>query len=166
MIVPDDLEAFLQRAAQQRKKRRPEIVILEPTSAPPTATPPTPPVKRLAPQPVDVVVAEPVSEVPLGLGVDAHVKQHLDSRAFDERASHLGEAVDRADDDLEARLHQVFDHRVGQLGAPGQVSVSVSEQVANQVTAEIIESFRTPDSLRHIIIMNEILTPAFRRWKK
>jgi hypothetical protein len=164
--MPDDLEAFLQRAAQQRKKRRPEIVVLDPAATPPQAPPPPRPAARPVARPAPVVLAEPISEVPMGLSVDAHVEQHLDSRAFDERASHLGETVDRADDELEARVHQVFDHRLGQLGAPGQVSVSISEEIANQVTAEIMDSFRAPESLRRVIIMNEILTPAFQRWKK
>jgi len=172
--MPDDLDSFLQRAAQQRQRRKQaEIVILEPsagdlvpTSPPPrTIAPPVrqaPPPRPSQPRPV-VVIAEPVAP-PRGEDVAQHVATHLDSRQFERRASHLGERVEQADDTMQAHLHQVFDHSVGSMGAPGQVVQSGDDAAAAQMSFEIMDTFRDADNLRRAIILNEILTPPSHRW--
>jgi len=177
--VPDDLDSFLQRAAQQRQKRKQaEIVILEPaTSSTPTpAPPPAPRPPRTAPQPPQPRPARPAQPKPVIViaeqvparteDISAHVATHLDSRQFEQRASHLGERVGLADDNLEAHLHQVFDHNVGSMGVPGQVVQSTEDAAAAAIQSDIMDAFRDADSMRRAIILNEILSPPGRRWRR
>jgi hypothetical protein len=158
--VPDDLDDFLRRAAQQRKKRRPaEIVILEPgAQQPPRAAPPP-----AAPKPLPEIVEAP----PLTSGsVSDHVASHLNTRHFDsqkfaDRAAHLGEDVDQADEHLEAHLQQVFDHRVGKLT---DEAIAVTQDDVPPMAAIVHELLRSPEDLQRAIILNELLTPRFGQW--
>ena len=127
-------------------------------------------------------------EPELGAGLSSHVSQAMDNRAFSERASHLGEVVGLADDDMDAHLHQKFDHQVGQLrsttAAAPLVSASPSfeqsrhgdagaapagagdaaAQAAGVSAAEIAQLLRTPRNIRYAVIMNEVLTRPLERW--
>jgi hypothetical protein len=107
-----------------------------------------------------VVVAEPVS----GDDIAAHVASHLSNREFEQRASHLGERVGLADDDLAAHLQQVFDHHVGSIGTPGTARMTGEETNAANMSLEILATFRDPTMLRRAIILNEVLTPPTQRW--
>jgi hypothetical protein len=76
-------------------------------------------------------------------------------------ASQLGEVIDQADERLEQRLHQQFDHSVGALG---DSSDSIHEDPTMRqlpkeavTTREIIDVFRHPERVREAIIMAEIL---------
>lgn len=174
--MPDDLDEFLKRAAEKRKRRKPEIVLLDDQPGPagrPSVTAPPPPIQRPSPParpqspskgppassttPVAQPARQPLShEEPLELhkSVEEHVQHHLDTRDFQERATKLGAEVDLADDKLEAHLHQVFDHDVGTLShgrrraAEGETTPSASFFQA---------MFQSMDELRRAIILREIL---------
>lgn len=174
--MPDDLDEFLKRAAEKRKRRKPEIVLLDdqpgpagrvpPTPPPPVMQRPSPPARPQSPSkvppvpsatPVSQPARQPLSqEAPLEPheSVEEHVQHHLDTREFHERATKLGAEVDLADEKLEAHLHQVFDHDVGTLShdrrqpAEGETTPSASFFQA---------MFQSMDELRRAIILREIL---------
>ncbi|MCO6455081.1 MAG: hypothetical protein J5I93_07250 [Pirellulaceae bacterium] len=139
-----DLEDFMRRAAEHRARlQRPEIEILEPAE-------------------VELVDAEIVRAMPVG--VDSHVASHINTREFTERASHLGEQVGQADDNLEARLQATFDHRVGSLRThPGTVAPVAADQPFTP-TNPWLKLLSSPENLRQAIVLGEILQPPRDRW--
>lgn len=180
--MADDLDAFLQRAAQKRKQRRQaEIVVLEPTTTPPPrpapprapqrpAPAPTPPPTsaRTPPPPSErhglgQDVAAHVESHGLGRDVAAHVDTHLDSRAFEQRSSHLGELAGQADDDLEAHLRNVFgSHEPPTFGESGEVLGRADD--TSGLAADALGMFQSPENLCRAIVLNEILNPPKHFW--
>src|SRR4029450_1176473 len=135
-----------QQPFSQQPQRRPaslaEVVILEPV--------PTP-------QPVqaEVVDAE-LDEQTDRLG--RYVKQDLrGTEEIAEHTRHLGEVADQADDKMAAHLHQVFDHRVGQLKKQATDSVPKTPEVGDEAitltSANIAEMMRSPQAIRNAIIL-------------
>jgi hypothetical protein len=119
--------------------------------------------KQVAPGPVqanaegDVYTAEVIAPRTLRPSVTSHVSTDDLAR----HAAELGEELDQADERMDARLHQQFDHAVGALG---DSSDAVHEDPAKGqlpkeavTTREIIDVFRSPERIREAIIMNEIL---------
>ena len=146
--MSDEIEEFLRRAAQRRAGRRPPpvIEILEPeASAPPVA------------RQVDRGPSEQESST------ISPLDDSLDTSEFDRRASELGGAVGKADDKLEAHLHETFDHSVGRL-REGRRPTSASGAHAGLSAAALIASLKSPQEVRKAIILSEILTPPFQRW--
>ena len=141
-----ELEEFLLRAAERRvaqgKKRQPPRM-----PEPPRAT--QPPVRA------DVIEdAQLVHE-----GVAEHVERHLDSSAFDQRAERLGDDVEVADDQMEARIHEKFDHDLGEIDA----------QVASRgqkafIVPPALGFIKNKDQLIQAIIVSEILGNPADRW--
>ncbi len=179
--MPDDLDAFLQKAAQKRKKKKqPGIVILDdeaPPAPPPrpatlvqpsskplpssssTSPPRTPPPRT---PPVVTTSSGPREErAALARDVSSHVELHLDTEEFTKRASHLGERVGLADDDMDAHLQQVFDHRVGSLTSD---EAEVRKGPEGMSSSEVRAMFQSATDLRRAIILNEILTPPKFDW--
>jgi hypothetical protein len=143
--MADDLEAFLRQAARRRAaKKRPRIEILEEPvteaevieSKPPLASSPSPPPPATADKP---------------------------SR-FDTRAARLGKTVGLADDLLEARLHDTFDHQLGGLSTRPSVERPPAEAVADSEAAKLVRILRDPDSLRQAILLREIIDRPEYRW--
>lgn len=106
---------------------------------------------------VEIVDAEPIYE-----DIATHVRSSIDTTDVSGRATHLGATVGLADDKLEAHLHEVFDHRIGQLhgGARAKSPVEGDTSLVN----EIIEALQNPQSIRRAIIMSEVLNPPSHRW--
>ncbi len=153
--MADDLEEFLQRAAQRRKKRPPKIVVLEPTPVEPEVVASPPPISR-PPLRGESGHTEPVRAEP----VRAEVASRKPSYEPETR-------VEQADNLMEAHLHEVFDHRLGSLSRPLTEQQRDDTQVAKEPTVadEIIEMFQTPQNVRRAVLLNEILTPPAHRWK-
>lgn len=149
--MSDEIEQFLrQAAAKKRNKPQPDIEFLQPAQ-PPQQQPLTPP---------------PTS------GVSAHVEQYLDSDNFQERASHMGEQVGLADEKLEARLHETFDHALGQLQDTSHASQKeAAKEAAARKPAQpgmpghLAEMLRSPRNVSQAIILSEILTRPEQRWQ-
>jgi hypothetical protein len=196
--MADEIEEFLRRAAQRRAAQaaQQQAAQQQPQQfQPPPPPPPRPvaPAPRPAlaptyvePQPVEVEVV--YDEPELGAGVSSHVAQAMDNRQFTERASHLGEVVGLADDNMDAHLHQKFDHQVGQLrsttaavpavapspsfeqarhGDAGAAPAGAGDAAAHAAgvsAAEIAQLLRTPRNIRYAVIMNEVLTRPEGRW--
>ncbi len=154
-----DLNDFMRRMAQQQQQPKP----------PAQAVPP----RRLV-GPNETVDVEIIDEPPTGRGVAQHVQQAINTRGMQERTSHLADGVRNADEAMEARLHQKFDHKVGHLrgGAEDyQVATSGMDTGPTGSTAalpaasadEVAAMLRDPASIRKAIILNEIMKPAFER---
>ena len=156
--MADDLEAFLRQAAQRRAARKKPS---QPRPAQPAqeATPPQQQ-RRLQPQPEPQVVEALVIE-----DEPSRLETHVDTSKFDRRAGHLGEEVGQADEQLEARLHKKFDHRLGALDdGPGMPRLPERVEEAPTVASEIAQLLSNPESVRHAIILSEVLTPPHHRW--
>ena len=169
--MKDEVEEFLRRVAQLRAQAEAQARAQQqrPGFQPPQQMPPQRmmPPARLVPAHEEVVYLEPAeAEVvdaelaELGDDVGRHVSQHL--RGDQEIAAHtrqLGAEVDLADDKLESRLHQTFDHQLGRLKKTAS-DTAATEHVkpAPDVTlSEIHNLLRSPTSIRDAIVMAEVL---------
>jgi len=171
-----DIEEFLRRAAQRRAQQQ------QPPK--PQAAPPQGPPSQLQrpkpapPRPVQILDAEIIDEVEIvepqvlrGSSVAAHVKDHIREGVFDEELSHLGEEVNRSDDRMEAHLHQYFEHDLGALGARTSAASdsSLDDDSPGQRPKPVkptnyLELLQNPTSVRHAIILSEILARPMDRW--
>lgn len=127
-----------------------------------------PQVRTLAQQEViDVEILD--DEPPTGRGVASHVAKHVDSRGLARHAEGLASQVALADDAMDARLHQKFDHAVGHLrgGSQDYTVTGTGNDPRNAAAASGLPTsaadigmlLRNPDSVRAAIILNEILKP-------
>lgn len=118
----------------------------------------------------EVVSAEVIDDVARQAG------RSLENQAFDQRAAQLGEETAQADDRLEARLHQTFDHQLGRLqqtSAAGpqatarsatDVAASVTTAAGNEMLAFLVDALRSPQQVRQAIILSDILQRPEHRW--
>ena len=174
--MPRDIEEFLKMAAKRRQQQKQQgggPRAQRPASPPPQQQPPAqtpkparPQTRRPPVQPANedeiIVLGTSTTKSPIDpyrQSVSEHVKSHIDTSALGEHASHLGEEVGLADDKLEARLHSTFDHSVASLESSGKVrQVGGSDDDLNAVAIELVAMLRNPNSIRHAIILNEVLT--------
>jgi hypothetical protein len=154
--ILNELEKMLREAAQQqgaqgspRRRPRPDREIIHAVDA-----------EIVEAEPVYESVAERVAEDINTSDLARHASRLSD------HASHLGADVGQADDRLEDRLHETFDHDLGRIhddsvtddaGAkrPGRVS---------STAGEIAEMFRTPKSICQAVLLSEILNRPDHRW--
>jgi hypothetical protein len=166
MSIIKALEEFLsqvaeQQAAQQRAAQKP---VQQPERRTPVRS------ASRQPPPGPVVDAEIVEVEPLREEVSRHVAQHLDTSEIRQHTSQLGAEVAQADDKLDARLHEKFDHRLGRLKhtakqpptAAGLVPFQVA--VAALPASEMIQWLRNPANLRQAVVLSEILQRPEQRW--
>ncbi len=163
--VEDEIGEFLRRAAQRRGGQ-------QAPAPPPAARQTGPPVMAQAVDPG----RGPVAEVPVGEGVLAHVREHIDTGDFDRRAAELGDEVAGADEQIGERLHETFDHDVGRLaGRPGESAVAPRlgragepedrmAELPSAAAAGLAAMFSNAQNIRQAIIVNEILTRPEDRW--
>lgn len=156
--VEDEIGEFLRRAAQRRG-----------------GNPPPPPRPRPAPM-AEIVEPEVVIPQPVGGQVSSHVGQYLDRGEFDRRTAELGETVARTDQQLQSRLHEVFNHEVSRLATvPGESAVAPKPQQPEEpedrlhafpstAAAGLPVLLSTAENIRQAIVINEILTRPEHRW--
>ena len=144
--MSDDLEAFLRQAARRRAaKKRPRIELIDEPIAEAEIVESKPP--RLSPEaPFPATKAEPPSP-------------------FDTRAAELGKTVGQADDLLEARLHETFDHQLGGLRHRASSPTLVTARVdPDSEIAKLVRILRDPASLRQAVLLREIIDRPEHRW--
>lgn len=153
-----EVEEFLRRAAnqgappaQQKPAQSPkpkpsldpfdEPVRQRPSAAKPK---PAPPIEiELAPEPTPATFR-------------SRELRHLPESQLAEQAAHLGETIGLADDRVEARLHEKFDHRLGKLtDQPTSPKAAVGEP--GGPAARIRKALATPGGAREAVILSEIL---------
>jgi hypothetical protein len=172
----DEVEEFLRRVAQMRQAAEAQAKAQQqrPVPAKPPAPPRAQPPQRLVParqerKPVEPAEAEVVEAQLLDRAESFSRRVAQDLRGAEqiaEHTRHLGEEVDRADDKLEARLHQVFDHQIGQLRTSTmEAAATLSTDPAAAGTAgTMMQMLRSPQSMRDAIVMAEILRRPDDRW--
>jgi hypothetical protein len=152
--MSDDLEKFLQRAAQRRRQQtRPSIVIINEDTVP------------VVPEIVEAEVVSP-ARLTDDESVGEHVQHHLDNSGFAARASHLGEGVEDEVEEMDQHVHEVFDHKVGTLkpeAADEPELISDDDPSTTIASNWVADMLRDPATLRQVIVLNEIMTPVFRR---
>jgi hypothetical protein len=172
--MKDEVEEFLRRVAQLRAQAEAQTRAQQsrPGMQPPQQRVAQP--ARLVPAQEEVVYLEPAdAEV-----IDAEVAElnedsgryaphHIRGEyAFAAHARELGAEVDLADDKLENRLHETFDHQLGRLKKTATDSAAIEHvKPATDVTiAEIKALLATPAKMRDAIVMAEILRRPVDRW--
>ncbi|HZL88664.1 MAG TPA: hypothetical protein VFB96_09855 [Pirellulaceae bacterium] len=185
----NEVEEFLRRAAQRRAQVEAQLRAQAEARARGQTQPAPPqrnePPKRLTPttqsisqqqgtQRADLVPVESEELAASGNRVAASVADHM--RHSQDIAAHveqLGDRVEVADDEMQAHLHQVFDHSVGRLrktteSTPAGQSASPSEAatvIRDASPAHGIASLlRSPQSVRNAIILAEVLNRPTDRW--
>lgn len=169
--MSDEIDDFIRRAAERRKKgqgqgqRKPQ----RPPAAQPAPAPTPRPRARLAPEIVEAEVVE---------DINTSVARHLNTQSFQQRATQMTEVVDNADERVEARLQQTFDHKLGRLGQSDSPQVEatstarsatdtaaqVSTARDNALLLELLRSFQSPQSIRQAVILSDILARPEHRW--
>jgi hypothetical protein len=111
----------------------------------------------------EVLDAEIVDAAPVRrrAAVAKHVATHLDTSDVTARAAQLGAEVGLADEKVEARLHQRFDHDVSRISDPEDKAGAAAGAA---FAARIAELFRSPQSIQQAFILNEIINRPEQRW--
>ncbi len=146
----NEVEDFLRRAQgkppKPRQEQRPQ-----PTPQPVQQQEPPrtlqPQVARQAP------VARQEGHTLRSEGVAEHVARHISTQDIAAQTRTLGAEVATADDQLESRLHEKFDHDVGRL----EHRETVKKRPKVDVAAEVAAMLRSPEGMRQLIVANEIL---------
>ncbi len=167
--MSDEIDEFIRRAAEKRKQGQGQRKPQRPKPAPPAAAPVARQRPKLAPEIVEAEIIEDIS---------TSVSRNLNTQEFEQRAAHMTEDVDNADERVEARLQQNFDHKLGRLSqidstAAGSAptSRSATDTAAQVTTADenlmltfLLKSFHTPQTIRQAIILSDILARPEHRW--
>ena len=164
----NEIEEFLKRAAAMRAQQAQQRAQRPPQRAP--SVPATPVVYVPEVLDAEVIEADEVS----GDDVSNEVRRHLDTGAFQTRATHLAENIRAADDAMESHLHSSFEHRLGDLGASTSAAedstLDSEENAAAQAlqtslgNLDIASLLRSPQNIRNAIILCEVLNPPHDRW--
>ena len=105
--------------------------------------------------------------------VAASVASHLrGADQISQHTAHLSDRVDAADDEMDSRLHQTFDHQVGRLRKTTEATPDVSRQDSNAVAATVTQAtvlgiahmLQSPENIRSAIILNEVFNRPVDRW--
>lgn len=98
-------------------------------------------------------------------------QQKLFDGQLSERSSQLGKTIVSDDDRVDARLHQKFDHQLGNLDTSegGEAKTTKkSEKPSSQTTSMSAKNLRdllsSSSGMRDAIILNEVLTRPSERW--
>jgi hypothetical protein len=181
----DEVEEFLRRAAArraqaeaQRRAKSGQQAGSQPPYAPqqPQRTAPARLAQSLGTE--DIVLLEPIDAEIIEAEVvrspnriSASVDRNMDgSRQIGRKAMQFSQQVDQADENMEAHLHQVFDHKLGHLrkdniaGGPAPPVASANDTRVSEAASSIAAMLRSPASLRAAIILNEIMTPPRHLW--
>lgn len=180
----NEVEEFLRRAAQRRAQVEAQLRAQAEARSRGAAQPPpqrNEPPKRLTPatqsvsQQQGAVQAEIVELAGSGDRVAASVAEHM--RHSQDIAAHvelLGDRVEVADDEMDAHLHQVFDHSVGRLRKTTEGTPSAEKSASPSEAAVVIrdaspahgiaELLRSLQSVRNAFILSEVLNRPADRW--
>lgn len=170
----NEVAEFLRRAAQRRAQLEQQARAQAEAAARSRMQPQ--PAKEEAPillSAVDEVVeAEVVDLTPTGNRIASSVQRDFSAtNRIGKQSERLGQKVDRADDVMEAHLHQTFDHKVGTIAsttaspAPTNVpAVAPSTQIGQSLADGLVQMLRSPSGVRNAILMNEVLRRPTENW--
>lgn len=176
----DEVERFLREARQAMEQQKPGARPQQPQPAakpgakakPNVRSPKTPRRKEEKPAPrrslAEQTKLQPqaaereLDEIRLGGSVAQHVREHLDTSRFDERAGKLSHLTQTVEQDIGSHVRGVFDHSVGSLSQQNAAAESTVD--AQSSAAQIVAMLRDPAGMRNAIILQEILSPPTHRW--
>jgi len=159
----DEIGDFLRRAANQGRGQQGQ--------AGPRARQPRPAAVRAEP-----VRAQVVDDAPPGSGIGRQVSEHLGKERLTRQASRLGSEVSQADEKIDQRLHEVFDHdvsglakRLGKTARPTMAEQTRSPEdrtgeLPSTAAAGLAALLGNAESIRQAIVINEVLTRPVDRW--
>lgn len=170
-----DIEEFLRRAAERRKQNQQGGGNRPSPAARPEPEPPRQSIARrdvVDPEVVPTIASQSSRPMPSSMpsshstsdeSIDDHVRRYLNVSDVTEHASHLAEVIENSDERMEAHLDQVFDHDVGKLGSGrGTTDELEREFASNKIAEDLLQLFRSPESIRQSILVAEILKrPSF-----
>jgi len=169
--VAQEIEEFLKRAAQQRGGGKPaDVEVMRPPRA--AAGQGRRGVEKPAwQQPLEPAAVDRAVEVlPTRNEIAESVERHLGGDLLGEHAEQLGDEIREVNGEVEQRLHEKFDHRVGHLTTQphampaAQVIPAVGTGVDTKAAAEVIALLRDPRGVRKAIIVSEVLNRPEHRW--
>jgi hypothetical protein len=149
--LANEIDQFVRQAAQ-RQGGRPQ-----PAPRRPAATQP----------PVEAVPVELLQ--PMG-NESGNVAEHTQARMASGNVGTLGSRtlvsqVAQADENLEERVQEVFDHKLGRLnGTPGETSRKSGAAIPPTAAAGMAAMLTDPASIRQAIVLSEILQRPEHRW--
>ncbi len=149
-----DIEEFLRKAAERRQQANKGAT--KPSQPAMGSQPPRRPVAP-QPPPQSVPVAE---EITYRESIAEHVRKAVNSKSVSQGAARLGQEVALADDKLESRLHEKFDHSVSRLADTGDKSPAKKQKrkgSGNTGPTTIFEMLRSPQNIGQAILLAEIL---------
>ncbi|TWT99917.1 hypothetical protein Pla108_08600 [Botrimarina colliarenosi] len=161
-----EVEEFLRRATQQHQPGgdpappKPRRQPIDPFEEPPQRAPRRqPPPARQQPSkttPVEAADAErePRRPRPSDSMTQRSEMRHLPESQLAEQAAHLGESLSQTDERLEERLHQKFDHRLGNIAERPAASAAAEPDSA---AARIKKALKRPGGVGEAVILAEIL---------
>lgn len=163
-----DIEEFLRRAAERRNKQLKQKQGGQAGQQPvQQRKPPVQQPSRVKQPPRRLVISNDQVEVVRretqdlrDEDVTEHVRRHLDVSDITEHASHLAENLEQADERLEDRLHEKFDHDLGSLKDRQpleQIAPVVTRQRISHLANDLIQMLKSPKSVRQAIIIAEVL---------
>lgn len=118
-----------------------------------------PPLRQREPKIEMILEAEeprPATEEPAPARQRVELR-HLPESQLAEQAAQLGGQVAQADDRLEARLHEKFDHRLGKLSQRSEAEQEVPPADHETGAARIKALLARPGGVREAVVLSEIL---------
>jgi hypothetical protein len=176
--MKDEVEEFLRRVAELRAQA--ETQAKGPSRPPPRPKPPSGSSPPLVPPTRQPPVRPPASSLPplTAEAVEAELADGLDrmgqrvtedlreATTIAEHARSLGADAKAAENRLEAHLHEVFDHQLGQLKqsktAVGQPALDIA--AADTPLSDMVRLLRSPQSIRDAIVIAEVLKRPEHLW--
>lgn len=168
----NEVAEFLRRAAQRRAQLEQQAKAQAEAAARARMQPAQEEAPILLSAVDEVVEAEVVDKSPTGNRISSSVQRDFSAtNRIGKQSERLGQKVDRADDVLEAHLHQTFDHKVGTIAsttaasAPTNVAaVAPSTQIGQSLADGLVQMLRSPTGVRNAILMNEVLRRPTENW--
>jgi hypothetical protein len=155
--LANEIDQFVQQASQRRGEGSPQQAPRRPMPSQQRA----PAQPRVTSQPlveaVPVELLEPMAEESGSVG----------SRRLGSLGSRrLESEVDQADENMEEHVHEVFDHKLGQLGRTPDVTKRQSDPATVPPTAAagLAAMLTDPANVRQAIVLSEILQRPEQRW--
>ncbi len=154
--MPDDLEAFLRKAAEKRLARK--------RAAARKVAPPSPPASEPtgSSRPLVLQPTEPSSPPPEEHeSVSQHVARHIAPDQLAESAEELGKRVREEEAQFESRLESVFDHQLGTFSSEATQATTIGERTTAEKAAArnfLTQLFENKTRIREAIILREILS--------
>ena len=161
--LANEIDQFVRQAAQRRAEGggRP---VAQRQGGRPQPAPRRPAAAQPLVEAVPVELLEPMGDE--SGSVADHVRTHLASKRVGTLSSRTLESeVDQADEHLEEHVHDVFEHKLGQLSSTsGESSRKSGASIPPTAAAGMAAMFADPASIRQAIILTEILQRPEHRW--